>query len=52
MEGGIGWEPGDWVLLSLCKLRLVVLGSPQSLVTQASGLIFNVDVTSILYIFN
>lgn len=52
MEGGMGWEPGDWVLLSFpCKLRLVVLGSSQSLLTQASGPVFNVDVTSILYIY-
>lgn len=53
MDGGMGWGPRDWVLLSLlCKPRLVVLGSSQSLLTQASGLIFNVVVTSILYIFS
>lgn len=48
-----GMEPGDWVLLSLlCELRLVVLGSSQSLLTKTSGLIFNVDVTSILCMLN
>lgn len=46
----MGWEPGDWVLLSLlCDLRLIVLGSSQSSLTKTSGLFFNVDVTSILY---
>lgn len=53
MEGGMDWETGAWVLLSLlCKLRLVILGNSQSPLTQASGLIFNDDLSSILYIFN
>lgn len=53
MEDGMGWEPGDWVLLSLpYEHEVVVLGRSQSLLTKSSGLIFNVDLTSILYIFN